>query len=142
MSKEIAEVAIWMVESYYAGTRVKWWNTTRFYKLCHRLRCHPKEMAALLRIEDNNFNYFINADRFSGAVSLHFEIIERWLDDLEGLPTNPVLPVHLIMHAPPESERLPAPDNNLPDPENNLPDPKHSHSLAELLRGDTESQPT
>ena len=110
MSKEIAEIAIWMIEAYYAETGVKHWNASQFYRLCTRLRCTPQELAALLRIEDAYFSWYISEDRFPGAVSLHFELIQRWLDELDGRKTQPVMPVHLIMHP-----TVPPQENNLPD---------------------------
>lgn len=97
MSKDIAQVAKWEIEAYYAETGFKAWDCARLYKLCRRLNCLPYEMAALLRIELHNWNAFITCDKFSGPVSLHFEIIDRWLDGLEGKPRLPVLPMDLIM---------------------------------------------
>lgn len=96
MSKDIARVAKWQIEAYYAETGFTEWNGERLYKLCNRLKCLPLEMAALLRIDLKNWNFYIHSDRFSGPVSLHFEIIERWLDGLEGKPRLPVLPMDLI----------------------------------------------
>lgn len=113
MSKVIAEISAWMVEAYYHEIGFKLWNVSRYYRLCKRLRCLPEELRMVLRIEAALYGNYVREDKFPGAVSLHFEIIERWLNGLEGKESVPVLPIHIIMH---ESEpTLPQPEDNLPD---------------------------